>query len=183
MKVLICRSRNRSIRTDDFIKVKKILKTHYENLQVLENASPEVIKGAYRFLSQKWHPDKNLENRAEAERVTCILNEAYAVLSDTQLRKEHDEWIRNQRGVNAAKDAKKYYSSGSISESKIKLNNSHGFFKRAWLMVLFTVAFLMLFILLPYQLLFGEFRSGYLIGVAFWFLVGRYSYTRLFGRG
>ncbi len=56
--------------------------THYQNLQVTENASPEVIKGAYRYLAQKWHPDKNPTERAKAERVTKLLNEAYAVLSD-----------------------------------------------------------------------------------------------------
>ena len=70
--------------------------THYDNLQVTRNASPEVIKGAYKYLSQKWHPDKNQENRDEAERVLKIINRAYSVLSDPQLRREHDNWIAQQ---------------------------------------------------------------------------------------
>lgn len=72
------------------------VKTHYDNLQVKETASDEVIKGAYRYLSQKWHPDKNPHNRQEAERILRIINQAYAVLSDPIKRKEHDDWIKRQ---------------------------------------------------------------------------------------
>lgn len=77
----------------------KSVRTHYDNLQVAENASPEVIRGAYRYLSQKWHPDKNPENRAEAVRITQLINAAYEVLSDPQRRKEHDKWIAAQKKV------------------------------------------------------------------------------------
>lgn len=69
------------------------IRNHYDNLQVKQNASAEVIKGAYRYLSQKWHPDKNPHNKQEAERVLRIINQAYAVLSDPIERKKHDEWI------------------------------------------------------------------------------------------
>ena len=71
--------------------------THYENLQVTENASAEVIKGAYRYLAQKWHPDKNPEQWDLAERNTKIINDAYKILSDPDLRRQHDNWIREQR--------------------------------------------------------------------------------------
>lgn len=68
--------------------------SHYENLQVSRTASDEVIKGAYRYLSQKWHPDKQpSEKRSEAERIMKLVNDAYAVLSDPARRREHDEWI------------------------------------------------------------------------------------------
>lgn len=77
----------------------KTIRTHYDNLQVSENASAEVIKGAYRYLAQKWHPDKNPDNRAEAERITKIINEAYEILSDPERRKEHDRWIAEQRAA------------------------------------------------------------------------------------
>lgn len=81
------------------------LKTHYDNLQVKENASIEIIRGAYRYLSQKWHPDKHPGSRERAERIARIINEAYAVLSDPVRRKEHDEWIRNQRAeLNSVND-------------------------------------------------------------------------------
>lgn len=73
------------------------LRTHYDNLQVKETASDEVIKGAYRYLAQKWHPDKNPDNGQEAERILKIINQAYTILSDPLMRKEHDEWIKKQR--------------------------------------------------------------------------------------
>lgn len=72
-------------------------RTHYDNLQVKETASDEVIRGAYRHLAQKWHPDKNLNQKEEAERNTKLINDSYAVLSDPQSRKEHDEWIAWKR--------------------------------------------------------------------------------------
>ncbi len=73
------------------------LRTHYDNLQVAENASSEVIKGAYRYLSQKWHPDKNPDNRQAAERIITIINEAYHILSDPERRRQHDIWISEHR--------------------------------------------------------------------------------------
>ena len=75
----------------------KKIRTHYENLQVVENASIEAIKGAYKYLSQRWHPDKNPDQREQAERITQMINEAYAVLSDPARRRAHDQWIAAQR--------------------------------------------------------------------------------------
>lgn len=71
--------------------------THYDTLQVKDNASQEVIKGAYRYLSQKWHPDKNPHNEEESEIILKAINQAYAVLSDPAKRKAHDVWIETQR--------------------------------------------------------------------------------------
>ena len=51
------------------------------------------IKKAYRKLALKWHPDKNSdteENKSKAEKMFKEVNEAYAVLSDPQKRKQHD---------------------------------------------------------------------------------------------
>lgn len=75
----------------------KTIRTHYDNLQVKETASLEVIKGAYRSLQQKWHPDRNLDDPIRAQRVSKIINEAYRVLSDPELRRHHDNWILRQR--------------------------------------------------------------------------------------
>lgn len=72
-------------------------RTHYENLQVLESASIEVIRGAYKHLSQKWHPDKHPNNRERAERVIKIINSAYFVLSNLERRKDYDASILEQR--------------------------------------------------------------------------------------
>jgi DnaJ-class molecular chaperone len=66
--------------------------THYDNLKVARNAPPEVIRAAYKTLSQKYHPDRNPGN-ADAVRIIKIINNAYEVLSDPVKRREHDEWI------------------------------------------------------------------------------------------
>jgi DnaJ-class molecular chaperone len=66
--------------------------THYDNLKVARNAPPEVIRAAYKTLSQKYHPDRNPGSR-DAIRIIQIINLAYEVLSDPVRRQEHDEWI------------------------------------------------------------------------------------------
>lgn len=66
--------------------------THYDNLKVARDAPPEVIRAAYKTLSQKHHPDRN-GNSKEAIRIIQLINTAYEVLSDPARRKEHDEWI------------------------------------------------------------------------------------------
>jgi DnaJ-class molecular chaperone len=73
----------------------KNIRTHYDNLKVARNAPPEVIRAAYKTLSQKHHPDRN-GNSAESQRVMKIINESYAVLSDPQARRRHDAWIIEQ---------------------------------------------------------------------------------------
>lgn len=66
--------------------------THYDNLKVARLAPQEVIRAAYKALSQKYHPDKNPGDE-KAARIMAILNSAYGTLSDPQRRREHDEWI------------------------------------------------------------------------------------------
>ena len=66
--------------------------THYDNLKVARDAPPEVIRAAYKTLSQKYHPDRN-PNKPDAMRIIKIINSAYEVLSDPAKRKEHDDWI------------------------------------------------------------------------------------------
>jgi DnaJ domain len=69
------------------------VRTHYDNLKVARDAPPEVIRAAYKSLSQKYHPDRNSSD-PNASRTMAIINAAYRVLSDPDLRKRHDEWIR-----------------------------------------------------------------------------------------
>lgn len=69
--------------------------THYDNLKVARNAPPEVIRAAYKTLSQKYHPDRN-PNKPDAIRIIKIINSAYEVLSDPIKRQEHDDWIARE---------------------------------------------------------------------------------------
>lgn len=77
----------------------KKVRTHYDNLKVTRNAPTEIIRAAYKTLSQKNHPDRN-GSSPESLRVMKIINESYSVLSDPEERKKHDVWIRQQESPN-----------------------------------------------------------------------------------
>lgn len=76
-------------------------KTHYEILEVAQDASQEEIRQNYRRLILLHHPDKQtlsqvnsaLDKQAEA------LNVAYAVLSDAALRAEYDRSLQEKLGA------------------------------------------------------------------------------------
>lgn len=69
---------------------------HYESLKVTRDAPAEVIRAAYRSLSQKHHPDKNIGN-AEAAQLMSRLNFAYSVLSDEEQRKRYDSQLMREQ--------------------------------------------------------------------------------------
>ncbi len=66
------------------------MKDYYGILGVIKTAEDIVIKAAYRALTQKHHPDKFQGSQDEAQHRMQEINEAYAVLSDTEKRKEYD---------------------------------------------------------------------------------------------
>lgn len=108
-------------------------RTHYDNLQVAENASIEVIKGAYKFLTQKYHPDKNQGDEERCNRNLKIINDAYKVLSDPVARMEHDEWISIKRQQFNEKKAKGGLQPEPEPEPEVAYenveNSNHGYAK------------------------------------------------------
>jgi DnaJ family protein B protein 6 len=67
---------------------------YYEVLGVEEKSTDEEIKRAYKKLAVRWHPDKNQDNKAEAEEKFKSISEAYTVLSDPEKKKEYDDFRR-----------------------------------------------------------------------------------------
>ncbi|HKF25591.1 MAG TPA: molecular chaperone DnaJ [Candidatus Acidoferrum sp.] len=64
----------------------------YEVLGVERTASVEEIKSSYRKAALKWHPDRNPENKHEAEAKFRECTEAYSVLSDQEKRQVYDTY-------------------------------------------------------------------------------------------
>lgn len=67
-------------------------KDYYAVLNIDKNASSSDIKKAYRNLAIQWHPDKNINNKVEAEAKFKEISEAYNVLSDPKKREHYDNF-------------------------------------------------------------------------------------------
>ncbi|ESQ54402.1 hypothetical protein EUTSA_v10025591mg [Eutrema salsugineum] len=65
---------------------------YYKVLQVDRSANDDDLKKAYRKLAMKWHPDKNPNNKKDAEAKFKQISEAYDVLSDPQKRAVYDQY-------------------------------------------------------------------------------------------
>ena len=74
-------------------------KDFYAVLGVAKDADSAAIKKAYRNLAKKYHPDRNPDDAAAAEKFKEI-GEAYAVLSDAKERQQYDA-IRSMAGGGA----------------------------------------------------------------------------------
>jgi molecular chaperone DnaJ len=70
------------------------MKDYYHILGVEKGASEADIKGAFRKLAQKFHPDKKGGDEAKFKEVS----EAYAVLSDKKRRAEYDTYGKTFAG-------------------------------------------------------------------------------------
>lgn len=67
-------------------------KDYYGILGIEKDADESKIKKAYYKLAQKWHPDKNPDNRDVAESKFKEISEAYGVLSDPDKKQKYDQF-------------------------------------------------------------------------------------------
>lgn len=85
---------------------------YYQILGVSTETEPEKIKQAYRDLAFKYHPDRNKEWPEAAEKMKRI-NEAYAVLSNVEKRREYDS-LRQTFGSSARHRFRQNYTEQDI---------------------------------------------------------------------
>ena len=71
-------------------------KDYYAVLGVLPSIEPTALKAVYLALVKKYHPDVYKGSKADAERITKELNQAYGVLGDQAKRAEYDA-LRNSQ--------------------------------------------------------------------------------------
>lgn len=65
-------------------------KNFYDILGVSKTATQDEIKKAYMKLAMQYHPDKNINNKEEAEKKFKEINEANDILSDPKKRQQYD---------------------------------------------------------------------------------------------
>ena len=115
--------------------------THYDNLKVARNAPPEVIRAAYKSLSQKYHPDRN-PNNPEALRIMAIINASYGVLSDPKKRLDHDLWIEEQEQVKNEPSKSNQSQRNENLQPKIPIKTVTAHILNYWILYLILFGFI-----------------------------------------
>ena len=95
------------------------LHTHYDTLMVSRNASAEVIRAAFKSLSQKYHPDKN--NHPDADRIMQQFNESYKILSDPIARSKYDRSLSEYERKSNDENKHDYARTNNGSERQNKV--------------------------------------------------------------
>jgi curved DNA-binding protein CbpA len=71
--------------------------THYQKLNVPQDATDEQIESAYDLLIKKYDPEKfEGDKKAKAIRIIKMATISYETLIDPEKRTSHDKWIKNQ---------------------------------------------------------------------------------------
>ena len=112
------------------------MQTLYDILEVSPNASPEVIKMAYKALCKKYHPD--VYSGIDAEDKMKRINHAYEILSDEIKRKQYDDSISFN---NKESNDNEPYQRTTDNINKEDLKKKHTFSSSSKLVIFFICFF------------------------------------------
>lgn len=100
------------------------MKDFYERLGISKTATEEEIKKAYRTLVQKYHPDKNPDNK-ESEEFFKLIAEAYETLTDDDKKIKYDSSLLPQKNVTGSNlDAWKESMRGYDPKSQLEVQSA-----------------------------------------------------------
>lgn len=100
------------------LKGKSTMKNYYEILEVMPDASLEVIKASYKALVKKMHPDNGGSAECEGKTIEDV-NEAFEVLSDSVKREEYDfKWEKYYSGKTSSGSEKSQMAGNGYSEKE-----------------------------------------------------------------
>ena len=77
-------------------------KNAYRVLGITEDATQEEIKRRYKKLAVKWHPDRNPNNKEEAQQKFMEIQEAYEILSQIKT-------VRASKNTRTRSDSDQHY--------------------------------------------------------------------------
>lgn len=100
---------------------------YYQVLGVRRDVSADDIKKAYRKLALRWHPDKNPDNKEEAERKFKELSEAYEVLSDANKRSIYDHY--GKEGLTGNSGGRGHFHNGEHFHEPFTFRNPEDVFR------------------------------------------------------
>ena len=85
--------KNASINQKEFDEMlkNKTLPNYYEVLGITQSATSNEIKEKFRLLAKEWHPDKRKDS---SDQKMTEINNAYEVLSNTELREKYDKYFK-----------------------------------------------------------------------------------------
>ncbi|KAL7991800.1 hypothetical protein Chor_016056 [Crotalus horridus] len=102
-----------------------IMMDYYKVLDIPQSASMNDIKRAYRSKVLRWHPDKNPENRKEAEQKFKEIVEAYKVLSDKSTCNHYDGNSEDTSKATKKTEDEKHFSVFDQDGIKIFFTRQH----------------------------------------------------------
>jgi len=105
------------------------VKDYYATLGVGRDASDADIKRSYKKLALKWHPDKNPDQKEEAQHQFIGIQQAYEVLSNAEKRRRYDNqksfFAEEGEQWDGADDSAGFEPPGDVIRTMEQLQKNH----------------------------------------------------------